>query len=129
MKNIIFQSLIMAVISLVNANVAYASDPPTFDKTVHEFGIVKLGVPQQAAFTITNSSDQPMVITNVKASCGCTVTSYTKDAIQPGASSEITATYNAKKAGAFKKNISVYTNLSEEVTTLTLQGEVKAMDL
>ena len=95
-----------------------------FDKMEHNFGIITQGIPQKAVFTLTNDSDQAIVLKNVKGSCGCTATSFSNQPIPSGESTEIEATFNAKAMGAFRKTVSVYTNLQEEPFVLTITGTV-----
>ena len=67
-----------------------------------------------------------VTLKDVKASCGCTATNYTKTAIKPGEKGTVTATYNAASGGAFHKTVTVTT--SEENTipkTITIKGTVK----
>jgi hypothetical protein len=100
-----------------------------FDKMEHDFGTIAQGTPQKAVFTLENRSDQPLVLKKVKGSCGCTATSYTREAVAPGTNTEIEATFNAKSLGAFTKTVSVYTNLQEEPFVLTIKGKVEQSDL
>ena len=88
------------------------------------FGKVPMGVPVSHDFTFTNTGNVPLIITSVQASCGCTVTSYSKDPIPPGAQGFVKATYNAAKVGQFQKTITVNANADEGVVTLTINGEV-----
>ena len=113
------------VLSAASSSRSITVDPMVFDKTTHDFGNVNQGEPQQAIFVLTNTSEGPLLITKVKASCGCTGTTYHKEPIAPGESTEITATYNAKTLGLFKKTVSVFTNIRDEPMVLTLSGEVK----
>jgi hypothetical protein len=75
-------------------------------------------------FRFTNSGDGPLVISSVKASCGCTVTDYSKDPIAPGTEGYVKATYNAAKAGVFTKSVTVNANANESVVQLIIKGEV-----
>ncbi len=97
----------------------------SWETTTYDFGEIPAGTPVDARFLLQNNSDQPLVISNVKTSCGCTASDYTKEPIAPGMESSITATYNAKKAGPFTKTISVFTNFSEEATILKITGTVQ----
>jgi hypothetical protein len=103
---------------LVADDAAFAWSATTFD-----FGKVTAGKPVSHEFAFTNTGDSPLVITSVKASCGCTVTSYSKDPILPGASGFVKATYNAAKVGQFTKTVTVNANIEESII-LTIQGEV-----
>ncbi len=95
-----------------------------FDKTEHDFGSIKQGIPQKATFMITNDSDQPLILKNVKGSCGCTTTNYPTEPVPAGSTAEIEATFNAKTPGAFRKTVSVFTNLKEDPFILVIKGTV-----
>ncbi len=98
----------------------------SWDNTKIDLGAIPQNIPAPVEFTLTNNSDQPMVLVNVKGSCGCTATNYDSSTIEPGATSTIQATYNAKKEGKFTKTVSVTTSLSDTPMKLTLTGEVVA---
>jgi hypothetical protein len=67
--------------------------------------------------------NEPIVISNVRTSCGCTVAEYSKKPILPGESSTISVTYNAQKAGVFNKIVSVTMDEKDEYK-LTVKGSV-----
>jgi hypothetical protein len=106
-------------VTLVDEKAVFAWNTTSFD-----FGNISVGVPVSHAFSFTNTGEIPLVITSVQASCGCTVTSYSKEPIQPGASGFVRATYNAAKVGQFSKSVTVNANTKESVVQLTIQGEV-----
>lgn len=98
-----------------------------FEKTTVDFGSFSMDEPiQKCTFKFTNTGSTKLVITAVHASCGCTIPDYPKDFIAPGASGEITVTYNGtgKMPGRFKKNIQVFTNCKEEMVRIFIQGEM-----
>lgn len=80
--------------------------------------------PKSIDFEFKNTGKTVVIITDVKGSCGCTATSYTKTPIQPGATATVTATYNAANKGAFSKTVTVTTNTGETPTVLTFKGTV-----
>lgn len=92
--------------------------------TEFDFGQIKVGIPVTYEFSFTNTGEIPLVISTVQASCGCTVTSYTKDPIAPGANGYVKATYNASNLGQFTKTVTVNANTEEGVARLTIKGEV-----
>jgi len=92
--------------------------------TTHDFGKIKVNKHVTHEFKFTNSGDAPLVISSVQASCGCTVTDYSKDPIAPGAEGYVKATYNAAKVGVFSKTVTVNANAAESVVQLTIKGEV-----
>ncbi|WP_185156252.1 DUF1573 domain-containing protein [Fulvivirga kasyanovii] len=94
------------------------------ESQTYDFGKIAKNVPVTHSFRFTNTGDTPLIISSAKASCGCTVAAFTKDPIMPGASGEITATYNAQKSGLFQKGITIASNAQENVVVLYLKGEV-----
>ena len=87
-------------------------------------GQIPLNVPKEIDFEFKNTGKTAVIITNVKASCGCTATDYTKEPIQPGKSAKVTATYNAANKGAFTKTVTVTTSAETTPKVLTLKGTV-----
>lgn len=95
----------------------------------HDFGQIKVGEPVSHEFTFTNTGDIPLVISTVQASCGCTVTSYTKEPIAPGGTGYVKATYNAASIGQFTKTVTVNANTEDGYAKLTIKGEVVSKNL
>lgn len=98
----------------------------TWKEDVHSFGDIEKGKPVSHDFSFKNTTKQTILVTNVKASCGCTATNYTKTPIKPGESGTITATYNAASPGSFTKTVTVTTNDSDVNKILTIKGKVNA---
>lgn len=96
-----------------------------FDKLTHNFGTFKESdAIQKYTFTFTNVGDQPLILNQVMASCGCTTPKYTKAPIAPGQKGEISVTYNSKNSwpGHFKKSITVRSNGKVQMTRLYIEG-------
>jgi hypothetical protein len=93
-------------------------------ETVYDFGQIQKDAPVTHEFTFTNSGEEPLIISSVQASCGCTVTEYTKDPIPAGREGFVKATYNAAKAGVFTKTVTIKANTNDETVLLTIKGEV-----
>jgi len=89
-----------------------------------DLGEIPQNIPKSIDFEFKNTGKTVVLITGVKASCGCTATDYTKTPIQPGATAKITATYNAAAKGAFSKNVTVTTNAEETPKVLIFKGTV-----
>jgi hypothetical protein len=102
------------------------TETPAFlwNVTTHDFGKIKVNSPVTHEFRFTNSGDAPLVISSVQASCGCTVTDYSKDPIAPGAEGYVKATYNAAKVGVFTKTVTVNANAGDGLVQLVIKGEV-----
>ena len=120
------QILIAILLWTVGCLVGLAQPKATFDKKVHEFGVVLWKHPATATFTIKNDGDKPLVISNVTTSCGCTVADWTKTPIAPGATGTVSSTFDAKALGHFYKDIGVYCNAADHPIYLMIQGEVSA---
>jgi hypothetical protein len=94
-----------------------------FDELVHDFGTIneELGNVTHA-FKFKNKGDKPLVITNVKASCGCMTSGWTKEPVKPGEEGEVLATYRTS-AGPFNKSFTVTANGVPNVV-LHIKGNV-----
>ena len=95
-----------------------------WEQTTHNFGKIAQRKPVAAIFVFTNTGSTPLVISNVRGSCGCTVTKYTKEAIAPGKTGNVKATFNAAAMGAFNKSVRVTANVEGGTETLFIKGEV-----
>lgn len=96
-----------------------------FDKTLHDFGIIEKGFKAECTFSFMNKSHMPVAIVNVKASCGCTASTWLKEPVKPNGSGEIKVKYNTNIIGYFEKTITVYTSTGNENIILTIRGEVR----
>jgi len=91
-----------------------------------DFGKVPQGKPVTTKFEYTNIGEEPLILTEVKPTCGCTIADYTKTPVKKGDKGIITITYNAAVAGAFNKTIVVTSNARTPTKYLNIIGEVTA---
>ena len=97
----------------------------TFESTDHDFGKVPEGTLATYEFRFKNTGNQPIVIANAQASCGCTTPDWTKTPVMPGKSGIIKAVYNsAGRPGVFTKTVTVTSNATEGSKVLNLKGTV-----
>ena len=98
----------------------------TFDKTTHDFGKINEADGRvTTTFTLKNEGMTPLVLSNVRASCGCTTPKWTHEPIEPGQTGEITVTYNPNgRPGRFQKTVTVTSNATEPSAKLYIKGEV-----
>ncbi len=95
-----------------------------FKDEKHDFGTVQEGDPAVYEFTFTNTGKEPILIQNAKGSCGCTVPSYSKDAVAPGKTGTIKVSYNTKgRPGPINKTVTVQSNVG--TTVLHIGGNVE----
>ncbi|MDD3739962.1 MAG: DUF1573 domain-containing protein [Bacteroidales bacterium] len=123
-KTVLFTSLFLIFSVIV---LAQTQQPAiSWDKTTHNFGSFKEeDGTQTATFTFTNTGSMPLYITNVKASCGCTATEYTKEPVQPGGKGFVKATYDPRnRPGKFNKSVTVTANTENPTTMLRIEGDV-----
>ena len=96
-----------------------------FDKTEHDFGSIDQNAPQETIFTFTNTGDAPLIITDAKSSCGCTIPEYPKNTpIAPGEKGELLVKFNGSGQNQVTKNITVTANTSKGTETLTIKAFV-----
>lgn len=96
------------------------------DSTVQDLGKIKSGQVVEVSYRFRNSGQKNLVITNVSASCGCTVPEKPEKPIAPGEESIIRAKFdsNGRPAGETRKDVTVYANTSPESTTLSFRVEI-----
>ncbi len=119
--------ILFVLVVLVCSIGAYAQPQIKFESVVHDYGTIKEeNGPQLAVFTFTNTGNEPLTLTSVRASCGCTASNYTKESVAPGAQGTVEATYNpANRPGKFAKSVSVTSNDPNQSTiVLTIKGDV-----
>ena len=80
--------------------------------------------PKTVSYGFTNKGSDPLVITEVRASCGCVSVSYPKTAIPAGKQGTVTAVYDAGMLGTFYRELAVYTNAQDEPLYLSFEGRV-----
>lgn len=95
-----------------------------FDKVTHNFGDILLNSgPVSCEFTVTNTSNKPVVIYNVVTSCGCTDVKWTREPIRPGQKGKISVTYsNDEGAYPFDKSVTAYISDIKKPVILKLRG-------
>ncbi len=123
MKKILLASLFftMTASSFAQKKVA---DVAKFATETINLGNIKQGVPTKGTFTLTNISNQPLIIEQANPTCGCTISDYTKAPIASGKNGTINATYNAASPGHFDKHLTVKFAGIDEVKSITLTGDV-----
>lgn len=96
-----------------------------FEEELFDFGDIPEGPQVTHEFKFKNVGKEPLVLSNVKASCGCTTPSWPKEPVLPGKEAAITATYNTQgRVGPFTKAITISSNASESNKILTIKGTV-----
>ena len=96
-----------------------------FEKEEHDFGILIDGEKVTYSFRFTNSGDAPLIISNAKGSCGCTVPNYPKEPIPAGASASIDVTFDSKgRTGKQSKAVTLTANTNPNRKVIRINSEV-----
>jgi hypothetical protein len=98
-----------------------------FEAESHDFGTIPEGTQATYEFKFTNTGKEPLIISNVQASCGCTTPKRSNEPIAPGKTGTITASYNSSgRPGPFTKSVTVTSNAKSATKVLTIQGVVES---
>jgi hypothetical protein len=98
----------------------------SFDKTLHDFGEIENGTAVETVFSYTNSGRSPLVVTDIKSTCGCTVPQgWSKDPLMPGEASEFSVKFNGKGANKVSKTITLTTNTEKGREQVRITAFVK----
>jgi hypothetical protein len=96
-----------------------------FETTEHDYGTIPQGGDGTYEFVFRNTGKIPLVLNNVRSSCGCTVPEWPKKPIDKGEEGRIKVSYNTRITGTFSKSISVYCNASDKPYVLVIKGKVE----
>jgi len=81
-----------------------------FQKETIDYGKVQKGSNGERTFVFTNTGEAPLIIKDVKSSCGCTVPKKPEQPIMPGEKGEIKVSYDTNRVGGFSKSITIFSN-------------------
>lgn len=95
-----------------------------FNEEKHDFGSIPQGVPVTTIFEFTNIGKEPLILTEVRPTCGCTIADFTKTPVKSGEKGFIKITYNAAAPNAFTKVIIVTSNAKTPQKNLIIIGQV-----
>lgn len=130
MKNVVFS------LFLLLATTAFAQNPVnqvsvqngpeiSFTETTHDYGTMMLNADGAWEFEFKNTGNEPLILTQPRSSCGCTVPAWPKKPILPGETEKIKVTYNTSIKGRFQKTVTVMSNaITNKSVVLTIKGEV-----
>ncbi len=104
-----------------------------FDEETHDFGTINDGDKVTHRFTFTNTGDQPLILSNVRGSCGCTVPEWDRDPIPPGETGSLKVEYDSRNKGSVDgkvdtKFVTVTANTTPSTHRLTIRANVVKQD-
>lgn len=98
-----------------------------FESETIDYGTIPHNADGKREFVFTNNGNKPLIITNAQGSCGCTVPTYPKEPIAPGAKAVIGVKYATDRVGAFTKTVTLTSNAEGMASkVLTIKGTVLA---
>ena len=132
MKRILLTlGIILTVVAVVNAQ--DATKPPVvnknapvinFEKTTHDYGTIVKEGDGTCEFKFKNTGVEPLILSNVTSSCGCTVPEWPREPILKGKSNTIKVRYDTKRVGPINKTITVTSNATNASVQLRIIGTV-----
>ncbi|QXP57667.1 DUF1573 domain-containing protein [Cellulophaga sp. HaHa_2_95] len=100
----------------------------SFENVEHDFGSIVQNTPQETVFKFTNTGNAPLIITDAKSTCGCTVPQVPKGAIAPGESGELVVNYNGSGSNLVTKVVTVSANTEKGTEQLRIKAFVTPKD-
>ncbi len=96
----------------------------SFDKTVHDYGTLYVGGDGNCEFEFTNTGKEPLILSSVRSSCGCTVPQWPREPILPGKKSTIKVKYDTNRMGPINKSVTVMSNAKNTPVVLRISGNI-----
>lgn len=125
MKRFIFCSFLFVSLFSYSSFAQQSKGPVIkFESQVYDYGTIYQGADGSCNFSFKNDGDEPLILSSVRSSCGCTVPKWPKDPILPGQTSSIQVTYDTKRLGTISKQITVVSNATEATLMLNIKGNV-----
>jgi hypothetical protein len=133
MKKMLITALLLITAAAANAQTTTTANQNgpvmTWAKNTHDFGNIVQGDAVEHTFTFTNTGNEPLIITDVKVSCGCTVPKgWPRDPVMPGGTGQLTVGFNSTgKMGAQTKPVTIISNAINDtkITFTTVVTEKK----
>ncbi|WP_036386519.1 DUF1573 domain-containing protein [Muricauda sp. MAR_2010_75] len=122
------KTVLMLFVGLLSLGI-YAQDTTAkieFKSETIDYGEIAKGSDGVRVFEFTNTGTAPLVISNVKSSCGCTIPKKPEEPILPGKTGQIEVKYDTNRVGPIRKAITVTSNADTPTKVLKIKGTVKA---
>jgi|JI102314DRNA_FD_contig_41_6688704_length_634_multi_8_in_0_out_0_1 hypothetical protein len=124
---LLFVSAAFAQEAKVEPPVIKADGPVlTLEKNTHDFGDIFQGDVVEHTFKFTNTGNQPLLITNIQTSCGCTTPTWPRDPIMPGGKGELKVGFNS--AGKMNKQTKVLPIISNSASDASITFTTNVLD-
>ncbi len=125
-KVMLLMAMVVGSFAYVTAQVA--GPQIEFERIEHDYGTIQQGGNGKTEFVFTNTGTEPLIISKAKGSCGCTVPTWPKEPIAPGAKASIEVKYDTKRVGPISKSVTITSNSVDQSTALLkIKGTVEAV--
>lgn len=131
MKKALLSLSLMAftVLSVIGQTEAIQVENPNapeiaFETEVINYGTIEKGADGVREFKFTNTGKSPLIISNARGSCGCTVPTWPKEPIKPGESSAIKVKYDTNRPGPINKSVTITSNAKTPTKVLRIKGNI-----
>ena len=136
MKCMLVQKFYCSILFVLILGTVFAQEPPVFEEPIngpkivfsenrYEFGDIIQGDIIEHVFEFTNSGNAPLVLQDVKTTCGCTVPEWPRTPLAPGATAELKVKFNsAGKIGIQNKVITVISNATNQTSRVMIVTNV-----
>jgi len=118
------RNVLIALIALIGFAVQAQKAEITFKEDTIDYGTITQGSDGVRVFEFTNTGSVPLVISDVKSTCGCTIPKRPTAPIAPGETSSIEVKYDTNRVGPIRRTITVVSNAETPTVSLKLKGEV-----
>jgi hypothetical protein len=116
--------VLIAIVAMFGFTTQAQQAKISFKAETIDYGTIAKGSDGVRVFEFTNTGDAPLIVSDVKSSCGCTVPKKPEGPIAPGASGKIEVKYDTNRVGPIRKTVTVYSNADQPIKALKIKGEV-----
>lgn len=99
-----------------------------FDKEIINYGKIIAGSEGIRVFEFTNIGEAPLIIKDVKSSCGCAIPKKPNKPIMPGEKGQIEVSYDTKRLGGFSKAFTIFSNATTERKIIKIKGHISKLN-
>lgn len=96
-----------------------------FSYTEYDYGTITQGGDGTSEFEFKNTGNEPLILSDVKSTCGCTVPSWPREPVKSGESAKIIVNYRTTRVGPINKSITVSSNAASGPVVLRIKGNVE----
>lgn len=130
LRSVFLTGALLAIATACAVPDAAAQGKTVFTPSSHNFGDIQEGTKARHVFTFTNEGNRPVAIRNVEVSCGCTTPEFTRTAVAPGETGQVTVVYDSQgRPGPFRRSVRVITDGQPSAAMLYVEGNVRSVSM